>query len=87
MALIGPENDVAETKLPGLVSGAEAGTVFADWLGANDCAAVVVRPDRYVFGAARTAGELRGLVHLVASALRGDAACGADAGSRRTGFS
>jgi len=43
----------------------EADTLFADWMQQLDCAAVVVRPDRYVFGAARDAAQLNRLVAAV----------------------
>ncbi|MGL3213739.1 hypothetical protein [Bradyrhizobium sp. BR 1433] len=40
----------------------ERDSLFADWMRQHDSAAVIVRPDRYVFGAARNAGELSMLV-------------------------
>jgi 3-(3-hydroxy-phenyl)propionate hydroxylase len=36
--------------------------LFADWMLQHGAAAVIVRPDRYVFGAAGSAGELNMLV-------------------------
>jgi 3-(3-hydroxy-phenyl)propionate hydroxylase len=36
--------------------------LFADWMRQHGAAAVIVRPDRYVFGAAGGAGELNMLV-------------------------
>lgn len=49
----------------------ETDTLFADWLSQLGCAAVVVRPDRYVFGAAANAKELNRLVALVAGHVFG----------------
>ena len=40
----------------------EEGCLFHDWLQANRTAVVVVRPDRYVFGAADRPDELNELV-------------------------
>lgn len=40
----------------------EAGTLFADWLEQNGIVAAVVRPDRAVYGGARTADELNALI-------------------------
>src|SRR5262249_27823243 len=37
---------------------AERGTLFADWMAQHRAAAVVVRPDRYVYGIARDADAL-----------------------------
>jgi 3-(3-hydroxy-phenyl)propionate hydroxylase len=45
---------------------AEADTLFAAWMRQLGCAAVVVRPDRYVFGAASDAEQLNRLVAAVA---------------------
>jgi 3-(3-hydroxy-phenyl)propionate hydroxylase len=43
----------------------EADSLFAAWMQQLDCSAVVVRPDRYVFGAARDAAQLNRLVAAV----------------------
>jgi len=61
---------------------AEVDGLFADWMRQNDCAAVVVRPDRYVFGTANDAGELNRLVAAVGGHLLGSgvAVRGAQAG-------
>jgi len=40
----------------------ERSTLFADWMASQGVAAVVVRPDRYVYGVARNADELNRLV-------------------------
>jgi 3-(3-hydroxy-phenyl)propionate hydroxylase len=47
----------------------ECGTMFADWMASLDVAAVVARPDRYVYGVARTAGELNRLVEGLAQQI------------------
>ncbi|MGY2808887.1 FAD-dependent monooxygenase [Bradyrhizobium sp. USDA 4506] len=46
----------------GILTVIERDGLFADWMRQHDSAAVIVRPDRYVFGAARNAGELSMLV-------------------------
>jgi 3-(3-hydroxy-phenyl)propionate hydroxylase len=43
----------------------ETDMLFADWMSQMGCAAVVVRPDRYVFGAAVNAAQLNRLVAVV----------------------
>jgi 3-(3-hydroxy-phenyl)propionate hydroxylase len=43
----------------------ETDTLFADWMSQMGCAAVVVRPDRCVFGAAADAAQLNRLVAAV----------------------
>ena len=50
---------------------AEDGTVFADWLAAHEVTAAVVRPDRYVFGAAAAPGELSRLLAALETDLVG----------------
>ena len=49
----------------GVLHVAEIGGLFAGWVEAHRVSAVVVRPDRYVFGAARDAGQLNRLVRAV----------------------
>jgi len=49
----------------------ERGSLFADWLVSHGAAAVVVRPDRYVYGIARDAGELNRMIEGLAQALFG----------------
>ena len=34
------------------------GPVIDAWLAAHECAALILRPDRYVFGTARTGADL-----------------------------
>jgi 3-(3-hydroxy-phenyl)propionate hydroxylase len=43
--------------------------LFRDWMGELGCAAVIVRPDRYVYGAARDAAELNHLAHRLGRQL------------------
>jgi 3-(3-hydroxy-phenyl)propionate hydroxylase len=45
---------------------AETDALFAAWMSEHNCAAVVVRPDRYVFGMANDAAQLNRLVTAVA---------------------
>ena len=40
----------------------ERGRLFADWMARNSAAAVVARPDRYVYGIARDADELNRMI-------------------------
>jgi 3-(3-hydroxy-phenyl)propionate hydroxylase len=47
----------------------ETGTLFADWLKQNGIVAAVVRPDRAVFGGARTADELNALIATLSAQL------------------
>jgi 3-(3-hydroxy-phenyl)propionate hydroxylase len=44
---------------------AETDALFAEWMSQHGCAAVVVRPDRYVFGTAGDAAQLNRLVAAV----------------------
>ncbi|QPF86262.1 bifunctional 3-(3-hydroxy-phenyl)propionate/3-hydroxycinnamic acid hydroxylase [Bradyrhizobium genosp. L] len=46
----------------GVLTVVERDALFADWMRENAVAAVIVRPDRYVFGAATSADELNMLV-------------------------
>jgi 3-(3-hydroxy-phenyl)propionate hydroxylase len=48
-----------------------ADTLFADWMAQMGCTAVVVRPDRYVFGAADNAQQLNRLVAAVGAQVFG----------------
>ncbi len=45
---------------------AEQGTMLGDWMRQRDCAALLVRPDKYVFGAASDAATLNDLMRQVA---------------------
>ncbi len=47
----------------------EVGNLFASWMKANGVSAVIVRPDRYVFGAANDKNDLNRLVEELASGL------------------
>ncbi|WP_298376363.1 bifunctional 3-(3-hydroxy-phenyl)propionate/3-hydroxycinnamic acid hydroxylase [uncultured Bradyrhizobium sp.] len=54
------------TDANGILSVVERDGLFADWMRQHGAAAVIVRPDRYVFGAAGSADELNMLVgHLL----------------------
>jgi 3-(3-hydroxy-phenyl)propionate hydroxylase len=44
---------------------AETDSLFAAWMSQLECAAVVVRPDRYVFGTASDAAQLNRLIASV----------------------
>jgi 3-(3-hydroxy-phenyl)propionate hydroxylase len=48
--------------LPGVLRLGERDALFADWCGAERCVAALVRPDRYVFGVARSSGEVQALI-------------------------
>jgi 3-(3-hydroxy-phenyl)propionate hydroxylase len=54
---------------PGVLTVRETEPLFAHWLKASSVAAVVVRPDRYVFGGAENAVELNNLVRELADKL------------------
>jgi 3-(3-hydroxy-phenyl)propionate hydroxylase len=47
----------------------ETGTLFADWLDQNGIVAAIVRPDRTVYGGARTADELNALIAALSAQL------------------
>jgi 3-(3-hydroxy-phenyl)propionate hydroxylase len=49
---------------------AEEGQLFADWLRTHGSDVVVVRPDRYVFGAAKNAEQLNSLVDELDAGLK-----------------
>jgi 3-(3-hydroxy-phenyl)propionate hydroxylase len=49
----------------------EHGDLFADWMARNGAAAVVVRPDRYVYGVANERGGLNRLVERLARHIFG----------------
>ncbi|MGY4477245.1 bifunctional 3-(3-hydroxy-phenyl)propionate/3-hydroxycinnamic acid hydroxylase MhpA [Bradyrhizobium sp. USDA 3364] len=52
----------ASSDASGILSVVERDGLFADWMRQHGAAAVIVRPDRYVFGAAGNADELNMLV-------------------------
>lgn len=68
---IGGERVVVATsgepsRIPGVTSVVEVDNLIGEWMAKNASAAVVVRPDRYVYGAAGNAAELNMLVgHLL----------------------
>jgi 3-(3-hydroxy-phenyl)propionate hydroxylase len=70
----GEEVVITDTKAPMAAPGVkilrEEGTLFRDWLRGHDVAVVVVRPDRYVFGAAADADALNALIDAIAAGLR-----------------
>ncbi|WP_298271724.1 bifunctional 3-(3-hydroxy-phenyl)propionate/3-hydroxycinnamic acid hydroxylase [uncultured Bradyrhizobium sp.] len=53
----------------GILSVVERDRLFADWMRQHGVAAAIVRPDRYVFGAARSAEQLNMLVERLIGAL------------------
>ncbi len=55
----------------GILTLVETGQLFADWMRDNGVEAVIVRPDRYVFGGAATAGQLNALVADLVGRLQG----------------
>jgi 3-(3-hydroxy-phenyl)propionate hydroxylase len=61
----GPSGEAAD----GALALTEQGNLFSEWLRANEVAAVVVRPDRYVFGGAANEAQLNDLVARVAAGL------------------
>jgi 3-(3-hydroxy-phenyl)propionate hydroxylase len=63
----------ASTRRDGVLTVVEDGQLFADWTRENGIEAVIVRPDRYVFGAAENADELNGLVAQLAQGMRATA--------------
>ena len=52
----------------------ETDGLFEAWMNGHRCAAVIVRPDRYVYGTANDADQLNGLVLRLAQQIKGD--CG-----------
>jgi 3-(3-hydroxy-phenyl)propionate hydroxylase len=66
-----PESLAIWNKLSGqLVAINETGTLFSDWLDQYDITAAIVRPDRTVFGGARTPDELNALIANLARQLK-----------------
>lgn len=55
----------------GILTVVETERLFADWMSDNGVEAVIVRPDRYVFGGVATAGELNRLVADLVGKLQG----------------
>jgi len=54
----------------GILAVTEVDNLFGEWMRKNAAAAVVVRPDRYVYGAAGDAAELNMLVEHLLQNLR-----------------
>jgi 3-(3-hydroxy-phenyl)propionate hydroxylase len=66
--VIGPQEQTHEPDGPAghdVQHLTETDDLFAAWMSRNGCAAVVVRPDRYVFGMANDAAQLNRLVAAV----------------------
>ncbi|MDD2546350.1 MAG: bifunctional 3-(3-hydroxy-phenyl)propionate/3-hydroxycinnamic acid hydroxylase [Burkholderiaceae bacterium] len=62
-ALIGTADLLAQVDADLVaIEASEREPALRDWLAAHGCAAVVLRPDRYVLGVARNAAELQALV-------------------------
>jgi 3-(3-hydroxy-phenyl)propionate hydroxylase len=55
---------------PSVPTVTESGSVFKRWMTEAGCEAIIVRPDRYIFGTARTSTELEALVLKVMQQLR-----------------
>lgn len=55
----------------GILTVVETERLFADWMSDNGVEAVIVRPDRYVFGGVATASELNRLVADLVGKLQG----------------
>jgi 3-(3-hydroxy-phenyl)propionate hydroxylase len=49
----------------------ETDGLFESWMNTHGCAAVIVRPDRYVYGTANDAEQLNGQVHRLAQQIEG----------------
>ena len=65
--------DTVSRQLPdGPVMVREQGPLFADWLEANEIAAVIVRPDRYVYAGASDAAQLNDAVRRLLRRLRAE---------------
>ena len=58
------------TSRNGVLTVVESDKVFSSWIRENQVSAVIVRPDRYVFAAARDADELNILMSTLIEALR-----------------
>ena len=58
------------SAIPGVTSVVEIDSLFGEWMRKNAAVAVVVRPDRYVYGAAGNAAELNMLVEHLLQNLR-----------------
>jgi 3-(3-hydroxy-phenyl)propionate hydroxylase len=61
-AVVGPSGQTHALPVDEVRHLTEADTLFAQWMEQLGCEAVVVRPDRYVFGAASDAAQLNRLV-------------------------
>jgi 3-(3-hydroxy-phenyl)propionate hydroxylase len=64
-----PADATSKPTAPDTIALTTTDGLFADWLAESSAAAVVVRPDRYVYGLARTPAELARLVGDLSRAL------------------
>ena len=60
------QDEMPATSDDGILRLRERGRLFADWMARNGAAAVVARPDRYVFGVANDRDGLNGLLERLA---------------------
>lgn len=71
IAIDAPGTERATQPAPGSVQFLlETDGRFHDWLRRNECRAVIVRPDRYVYGATGSANELHRMISDLRRALR-----------------
>jgi 3-(3-hydroxy-phenyl)propionate hydroxylase len=47
----------------------EEGTLFKDWIAQFGSGAVVVRPDKYVYGIAENSDQLRAMISAISQAM------------------
>jgi 3-(3-hydroxy-phenyl)propionate hydroxylase len=70
--LLRSPDDANQVASPNVVLLTEQDALFANWLAETGAVAAVVRPDRYVYGVARTATDLQHLLdHLSKSLFKG----------------
>jgi 3-(3-hydroxy-phenyl)propionate hydroxylase len=69
VVLRSPADAASKSTAPDITALTASGDLFADWLAETGAMAAVVRPDRYVYGLARTPAELARLVGDLSGAL------------------
>jgi 3-(3-hydroxy-phenyl)propionate hydroxylase len=69
VVLRSPADAASKPTAPDVVTLTAKDDLLADWLAETGAAAAVVRPDRYVYGIARTPAELARLVSDLSRAL------------------